>query len=224
MSKWSELSASEQQEARAIRASLATAGVGATVSQIAKEWDTACAWSSHRITLEQLLEKTGWTKIDSEPNQSRDVPEDPKAAAVYWADRRPRFEELDGVRVLRCTWYLVTRAIRSPNPDDCRITMATPDGEETVWLTLSFRTLDGGGPYQPDDIQTVYMHVNDIVFASITTEAPERGRGRPPVGQKVETRLPLADLDLVDAYARQHNQTRANALRTLILAGLAAEE
>ncbi|MGE7437265.1 hypothetical protein [Kitasatospora sp. NPDC001175] len=88
MAKWNERSADEQQEARALRASLARAGIGASLSQIAKEWDVAGAWAAGSIPLEQLLRQTGWTETTSKPDQSRDAPDDPAAASECWMERR----------------------------------------------------------------------------------------------------------------------------------------
>lgn len=52
----------------------------------------------------------------------------------------------------------------------------------------------------------------------------DRRRGRPVVGPKVETRLPEPDLQKVDAFAEQHDMSRAEALRQLTSDGLLLAE
>jgi len=45
---------------------------------------------------------------------------------------------------------------------------------------------------------------------------PARGRGRPPIGERVEVRLPADMLAAIDQHAASNSMTRAEAIRDLL--------
>lgn len=46
--------------------------------------------------------------------------------------------------------------------------------------------------------------------------AAVRGRGRPPIGERVEVRLPADMLAAIDQHAANNGMTRAEAIRDLL--------
>lgn len=61
------------------------------------------------------------------------------------------------------------------------------------------------------------MRLPATVVGMTTPPAPPTNRGgRPPIGAKVETRLPQPTLDELDAYARENKITRAEAIRLAV--------
>jgi hypothetical protein len=47
-----------------------------------------------------------------------------------------------------------------------------------------------------------------------------RGRGRPPVGERIEVRLPADVVARIDRLAEEFEQTRAETLRAIIIEGV----
>lgn len=61
--KWNDLSKTQQNAARRIRDQLATEGIGATVSQIAKHFDEAMAFTAGRYDREKFITLVEGVKI-----------------------------------------------------------------------------------------------------------------------------------------------------------------
>ncbi|MFF4384601.1 hypothetical protein [Kitasatospora sp. NPDC001547] len=154
-----------------MRVTLADAGVAADLDQIACEFGTASAFCAGRITLKQLQRRTCWGALQQVPART-EPPTDPAAAAAFWAERKPAFAEVNGVRAVRCTLYWIIRLRHARSSADCaRFSEVTPEGGgETVWLTGTYWDADGTGPHRPGALAPRADYA--LIYAEFADTAP----------------------------------------------------